>query len=228
LKKYLFLLFFGDCNTVLEKPEFYELNNFLNSDFSNDGYSKVNEILPPDKCFRLNNNYYLFTVTDTGRTGQGLYFYDAKTNKSGLDDDQYMPGITVEKEFLGPRNKRFVLLTGSNLIHGNWDVWFNILNLTPMKNGKPYLHYPLMFANESPLDGMCGGESSSTWDNDVPAPLYISKGIATSIRSYKIFNEGTNAVNIVFNVKEEDCKTLKQKSYKKIFLLKNGRFVEKQ
>ncbi len=239
MKKYLFLLFFGfsnplfannyfqDCNAVLEKPEFYKLNKFLNSDFSKDSYDTVKEITPPNKCFRLNNNYFLFTVTDTGRVGQGLYFYNAKTDEYGLDNNQYKPSIEVVQEFLGARGKRFVLLKWSDLMHGNWDTGYTILNLAPLKNGKPYIHYPLLYANEDPEIGMCGGKNSSTWDSDIPAPLYISKGIATSFRSYKVFNDGTNAVNIIFNINEEDCKTLKQRSYKKTFGLDNGRFLEK-
>jgi len=176
-------IFFQDCNTALVKPEFYKLNKFLNSDFSNDSNDKIKEALPPNKCFRLNNNYFLFTVIDTGRTGQGLYFYNAKTGGYGLDNGQYMPNIEVKKEFLGARSKRFVLLEGSNLIHGNWDTWFTILNLTPMKNEKPYLHYPLLFANENPESGMCGEKNSYAPEDNIPAPLYVSKGIATSIHS---------------------------------------------
>ena len=138
-----------------------------------------------------------------------------------------MPNIDFKNEFLAANSKSFVLLKGSNLIHGNWDTWFTILKFNPMENDKSYTHYPLLLANEDPVSGMSGGNYPSTWDNDAPAPLYISKGQATTIRSYKVFNEGTNNLYIVFNINEEDCNTLEKISYKKIFILSNGKFVEK-
>ena len=237
MKKYFFLLiltfssqvfasnFFKNCDAVLDKPEFQKLNEFFST---NDKFNNTDNPLPPDMCFRLNNNYFLFTIVDTGNLSQGLYFYNEKTDKFGQDEGKYYPNIAIEKEFLGAHNKKFVLLSGGMLKHGNLQHWFTILNLTPTKTGKPYIHYDLIDAVENGDSGMCGevSQDSRNYDKDF-IPMYVSAGKATAISSYKIFNEGTGAVNIVFDVKEQNCKTMVQKNLKKTFALKDGRFVEK-
>ncbi|MBC7416744.1 MAG: hypothetical protein H7325_01135 [Pedobacter sp.] len=235
MKKYFFLLiltfsnqvfasnFFKNCDAVLDKPEFQKLNQFFST---NDKFNKTDNPLPPDMCFRLNNNYFLFTVVDTGNLSQGLYFYNAKTDTFGQDEGKYSPNIGVEKEFLGAHNKRFVLLSSGMLRHGDSYNWFTILNLTPTKTGKPYIHYNLIDSVQNGGSGMCGDEPHDRSKNDNNS-LYIYMEIASYIHSYKVSNEGRDAVNIVFDVDEQNCKTMAHKNIKKTYCLKNDRFVEK-
>jgi hypothetical protein len=215
--------FFQNCDAILDKPEFQKLNEFFST---NDKFNNTDNPLPPDMCFRLNNNYFLFTVVDTGNLSQGLYFYNAKTDKFGQDEGKYSPNILIEKEFFGAHNKRFVLLSGGMLRHGDSYHWFTILNLVPTKTGKPYIHYDLIDSVQNGEAGMCGDEPRERSKND-EIPQYVSKGKASYINPYKIFNEGTDAVNIVFDVEEQNCKTMVKKNLKRTFGLKNGRFVEK-
>ena len=237
MKKYFFLLllmfsnqvlasnFFQSCDLVLDKPEYQKLNEFFST---NDKFNNTTNPLPPEMCFRLNNNYFLFTVVDTSYLSQGLYFFNAKTDEFGQDEAKYDPNIAIEKEFFGAHKKRFVLLSGGMLRHGNLQHWFTILNLTIAKSGKSYIHYDLIDAVENGESGMCGEnpQDSRNYDKDF-IPMYVSTGKAASIRSYKVLNEGTDTVNIVFDVNEQNCKTMAQKNLKKTFALKNGRFVEK-
>jgi hypothetical protein len=131
--------FFQECSEVLEKPEFVVLKRYLDSNL---------ELPPPDKCFRINSNQFLVSVVDTGRIGQGLYYYDAKTKTYQLEGGRSRPGIVVFKEFMGPNNKRFVIFSVSNLSRGEWSQEYSILNLMPTKDGKSYIHYELVSWNE--------------------------------------------------------------------------------
>lgn len=195
--------FFQECSEALEEPEFGALKKYLDS---------KQELPRPDKCFRLNNQQFLVTVTNTGRVAQGLYYYDAKTNAYGLDGGSYMPNVTVVQEFMGPNNKRYVLLSVSNLSRGGWWRGYSILNLIPTKDGKSYVHYSLLSWSEDPESGLCGTK--------------ISTGKASSIKSPQIANEGTESVQIVFPVTEQDCVTSKQTTYSKTFALSDSVFME--
>lgn len=195
--------FFQECSEALEEPEFGALKKYLDS---------KQELPRPDKCFRLNNQQFLVTVTNTGRVAQGLYYYDAKTNAYGLDGGSYMPNVTVVQEFTGPNNKRYVLLSVSNLSRGGWWQGYSILNLIPTKDGKSYVHYSLLSWSEDPESGLCGTK--------------ILTGKASSIKSPQIANEGTESVQIVFPVTEQDCVTSKQTTYNKTFALNDGVFKE--
>lgn len=195
--------FFQECSGVLERPEFVVLKRYLDS---------KPELPRPDKCFRLNNNQFLVTVTNTGRVAQGLYYYDAKTNTYGLDGGRYMPNINVVQEFIGPNNKRYALLSVSNLSHGDWRQGYSILNLIPTKEEKSYVHYNLLSWSEDPESGLCGTR--------------ISTGEASSIGKPQITNEGTESVQIVFPVTEQDCVTSKKLTYSRTFALSDSTFKE--
>lgn len=195
--------FFQECSEALEKPEFVTLKGYLDS---------KPELPRPNKCFRLNNNQFLVTVTNTGRVSQGLYYYDAKSNTYGLEGGSYMPNVDVVQEFIGPNNKRYVLLSVSNLSRGNWWQGYSILNLIPTKEGKSHVHYSLLSWSEDPESGLCGTK--------------ISTGKASSVDEPRITNEGTESVKIVFPVTEQDCVTSKIMTYSRTFALSDGTFKE--
>ncbi len=190
--------FFQDCKEVLDKPEFRSLQQYLRS---------KPDIEPPDQCFRLNNFQFLMTVPTNNRIVPGLYYYDAKTNVLELSEGN----VSVDREFIGPNKKRFVLLSKSYLHHGVWDIGKIILNLIPVKqDGKPYTHYYILSWNEDPDNGLCGRALKKAY----------------SIEDPEIAEEGTDKVHLVFPVTEQDCKTREIKKYKKIFELKDGVFRE--
>lgn len=195
--------FFQECSEALEKPEFVVLKRYLDS---------KQELPRPDKCFRLNNNQFLVTVTNTGRVAQGLYYYDAKTNTYSLDGGSYMPNIDVVQEFMGPNNKRYALFSVSNLNRGAWWQGYSLLNLIPNKEGKSYVHYSLLSWSEDPESGLCGTR--------------ISTGKASSIKKPQLTNEGTESVQIVFPVTEQDCVASKKMTYSKTFALSDSTFKE--
>jgi hypothetical protein len=195
--------FFQECSEALEKPEFVTLRRYLDS---------KPELPRPNKCFRLNNNQFLVTVTSTGRVSQGLYYYDAKTNTYGLDGGSYMPNVDVVQEFTGPHNKRYVLLAASNLSRGNWWQGYSILNLMPTKEGKSYVHYSLVSSTEDPESGLCGTR--------------ITTGKASSVKEPRITNEGTESVEIIFFVTVQDCVTSEIMTYSRTFSLNGGAFKE--
>lgn len=196
--------FFQECSVALEKPEFAALKKYLDT----------NQKLPrPNQCFRLNNKQFLLTVTDTNRVGQGLYYYDAMTNSFGLDGGRYSL-VSVDREFAGLNNKRYVLLSFSNLSRGRWSQDYTILNLVPTKDRKSYIHYSLLSWIEDPVSGLCGTR--------------ISTGKARSIKTPQITNEGTESVQIIFQVTEQDCVTSEQTTYSKVFALRDGVFREVQ
>ena len=67
----------------------------------------------------------------------------------------------------------------------------SILNLTPTKIGKPYVHYDLIDSVQNGNSGMCGDQPRDRSIND-NSSLYIYIEIASSIHSYKVSNEGTD------------------------------------
>ncbi|MEW5949771.1 MAG: hypothetical protein AB1711_10240 [Thermodesulfobacteriota bacterium] len=123
--------------------------------------------------------------------------------------------MNVEREFLGKNKKRYVLLGMSNLGGGYYSYGYAILNLIPKNNGKSYTFYPLFSVSEDPVDGLCGEKRERfIKENDD----------AEEITSYKILNEGTEDVTLVFYITEENCKTLTKRTYIKKFKLVNGVF----
>ena len=210
--------FFQECSEAIEKPEFSALKKYLDSN---------PELPQPDKCFRLNNYQFLVTVTDTGRVAQGLYYYDAKTDTYGLDDGSYMANIKVVQEFMGPNNKRYVLLSFSNLSRGDWWLGYSILNLTPTKDGKSYVHYSLLSWSEDPVSGLCG-HWTSTDRATGKTELHKNKstGTASSIKKPQIASEGTESVQIIFTVTEQNCETSQRNTYNRTFALSDGAFKE--
>lgn len=182
--------------------------------------------IPPDKCFRLNNNEYLVTVIATGRMGQGLYHLNLKNGTFELHNHRAIPSIQIAQEFIASNQKRYVLLKWSNLHHGDWSHGYDILNLVP-KNMGTYDIYNLFWVSEDPLVGLCGEGSSIDEKGQTIHFSNIKEGKTESIEGYEIKNteEGTK---IIFSIQEQDCKTLKSRFYKKIYVLSNKKFIEKQ
>lgn len=198
--------FFIDCYKAFALKEFSTLREF---------YDKHTKEPKPDKCFRLNNNEFLVTVTNTGRIAQGLYLIDIKQDKIEMEDG-YLPNIKVVREFLGKNKKRYVLLSFSNLHAGYWSNGHLILNLVPRTNkGKPYILYSLLNVSEDPVAGLCGEKRER----------FIKEGQnAETINSYEIQNVSTEDITLLFFITEEDCKTLKKRTYTKKFKLADGIF----
>jgi len=211
--------FFQNCKDVLNKPEFKVLQRYLQT---------RKDFPKPNECFRLNNSQFLMTVRGIGRIAQGLYYYDAKANTFGLSDGHAMPLASVVLEFLGPNKKRFVLLSVSNLQHGNWDRGYSILNLIPVvQGGKPYIHYNILSWNEDPEHGLCGHwTSTSKKTGETVLHKNISSGTTQSINAPEVIEGGTNNVELAFPVTEQNCETSEIKKYKKIFRLEDGIFLE--
>jgi hypothetical protein len=160
----------------------------------------------------LNDSEFLVTVTNAGRVAQGVYFYDAKTGSYDFPDGAYRANIEVKTEFLGPKGKRFVLLSTSNLHAGNWDSGFEILFLIPRRNGRSFVLQQLLFANEDPESGLCGRR--------------ITEGSASSILGYEVLDEGTEKTRLIFNVEEQNCVTGDKQIYKRVFQPSTRGFAE--
>jgi hypothetical protein len=206
--------FFIECDKALDKKEFLPLKIY---------YDKHPDEPHPDMCFRLNNNEFLVTITSTGRVFQGLYYFNSKEEKFERHEG-VGPGIEVKEEFLGKNNKRYALLKWSNLSHGNWDYGFDILNLIPKREGKPYIVYNLLAVNEDPVSGLCGEWGSTDKSGKTERHQSVKEGKKESIEGCKILYQGTENVQIVFTITEQDCKTLKKRTYPKIFRLVDGVF----
>jgi hypothetical protein len=200
--------FFRDCASALESPDFQRLKTF---------YSSRTDEPRPDSCFRLNNNEFLVTVTNAGRVSQGLYYYYANDNTYGLVDRHYWPEIEVKREFVGPNQKRFVLISTSNLHHGNWEYGYQILYLVPGKKIQSFVVKELIAAKENPVDGFCGRHGSDGIE---------LTDTATSIKGFQIVGEGSDDIRLEFTVEEEDCNTRKHRSYMRVFHPQAGDFIE--
>jgi hypothetical protein len=191
--------FFINCNNALKLKDFSGLKGFFNR------HPKWSR---PDECFRLNDSEFLVTVNDTGRIAQGLYFVDVKQDKMKMDGGYSL--VHVAEEFTGKNKKRYVLLRFGGLSGGVMYDGYDILNLIPTTNGKSYTRYSLLEVSEDGVDGFCGERREK----------FREEGInAESIESYRILNEGTQDVTLIFNIKSEDCKTLSKKQYAKKFRL---------
>lgn len=194
--------FFRDCKSAFATRSFERLKEF---------YAKSKDNPRPSNCFKLNRNEFLVTVKDTGRIGQGLYYYDATTNSYGLVDGRHRPNIEIKLEFLGAGSKRYVLLGSSNLHQGAWRYGYEILYLTAGKKRQSFTLTELLVAQEDPESGFCGSRLSQ---------------VATSITGFHILGEGSPSVRIEFAVEEENCGTLKRRRYTRVFQPHNGVFSE--
>ena len=211
-------VFFIDCEKAFQRPEFQVFANYM---------KEHENITRPDKCFRLNDYEFLATVSATSRIGQGLYVFDVKKETFDLYEGGYIPEIEIVREILGQNNKRYVLLSWSNLAHGNWDSGYAILQLILRpKEGLPIVLYDLLSANEDPVAGLCGEWSSTDQSGKTEKFQNITEGKKSRITGHQVLNEGTERVQIIFSLKEQDCKTLHISNYTKRFALKNTRFVE--
>lgn len=191
--------FFIDCVEAFKFKEFSTLVDFLNR-HPNDPR--------PDSCFRLNNNEFLVIITDAGTVDHGLHYIATKEDKMVKESGGLMG---VAQEFLGKNKKRYVLLGwGSPGAYG-----YSILNLIPKTNGKSYTEYNLIRVYEDPVSGYCGERKEYFIRNNQNA---------ADITSYKILNEGSEDVTIVFDITEENCKSSKKNKYTKKFKLVDGIF----
>jgi hypothetical protein len=196
--------FFEDCETALDKPGYQRLKQYY------EAHSQEDEN-PPRMCFRLNRDEFLVTIVDAGRIVQGLWYFDASTGLYDRVDNQYCPGISIEQEFTGARQKRYVLFKCSNLHLGDATTWYSVLHLTPGKKRQSFSLKQLLAAQEDPEEGFCGTRLSDS---------------ATSIMNYQILNESTAGVRIEFAIEEENCKTHKRRIYIRAFQLRDGEFAE--
>lgn len=194
--------FFRDCGSALETQEFQRLKAY---------YTKNKEEAGPSYCFKLNRDEFLVTVEDSGRIGQGLYYYDASNESYRLVDGKYCPNIEIKQEFIGAHQKRYVLIKCSNLHHGNWDYGYFVLYLAPGKKRQSFVFKELLWGNEDPESGICGSRIPDT---------------AKAINVFHISGDGGENVRVEFTVVEEDCKTSSQKEYVRIFQPRDGDFVE--
>lgn len=195
--------FFRPCDQALDTEPFKQLREF---------YAGHPEEPRPDACFRLNNREFLVTVSDTGRVGQGLYYFNADTSTYGFPDGSYRANIEVMREIEGPNKKRFVILKTSNLHAGNWDIGYELLFLKPKEHGRSFEIQELLLANQDPEAGMCGSR--------------ITKGTATDVKGIRVEHEGTVDTSLVFVVNSQVCPNGKQRSYERRFVWSSGRFRE--
>ena len=195
--------FFLSCDPALDTPPFKRLRDF---------YAGHPDQPKPEACFRLNNREFLVTVTNTGRVGQGLYYFNADTGTYDFPDGSYRANIQVMREFVGPNKKRFVILTSSNLNEGIWDIGYELLFLKPTENGRSFEIQELLFANQDPENGMCG--------------THIKKGTATDVKDVLVEHEGTTEASLVFVVDSKVCPKGKRHNHKRRFIWSSGRFRE--
>lgn len=215
-------VFFEDCSAALGRSDFKALKDHLN-------YKTMKKVPPiPTECFRLNNYQFLMTVTGKsmwGEVGQGLYYYDSKSNWFGRLKGGAKQNLKGYKEFLGNNNKRYVLMSWGTLWRGNYTKGYDIINLVPTQDNRSFNYYNLITTKEDPKFGLCG-EWSSTDKNtgEVTHHKNITKGISNNIEKLSIGNEGTKDVSIVFTINEENCETMEKTEYKREYKLKNGVF----
>jgi hypothetical protein len=198
--------YFIDCDAAMKRYEFTPLRDYYNSH---------PKIWSPDMCFRLNKREYLVTITRVAPILQGLYYYNSTDNTFKLYEDNNttcFPGISIAEEFYGKNNKRYVLMVGG--VTGS--IFYKIFNLVDNKDkhSYPFITYEIIGDRWDPVDGLCG--------NDYPKPT------ASEILSYRIFNQRTDKVEIVFKIREQDCRTKKIKEYEKKFHIKDGIFTAEQ
>jgi hypothetical protein len=202
--------FFIECDVVFEESKYSPLKKYYES---HPGEPK------PDMCFRLNDNEYLITVTNIDRIAQGLYYYNS--TKGEMELYRSMPLIDVKEEFVGGNNKRYVLLSWSNLHQRGWSYGYAILNLISQRGEKPFVVYDLLTVNEDPVSGLCG-----EWISKGEKKRSVNEGQMQKIDGYEIVNEDTKKVSIVFSVSEQDCKTLEIRAFQRIFRLVKSKFTE--
>jgi hypothetical protein len=196
--------FFEPCDAVLKMAPYKKLRDYLQAHETE---------LAPDMCFRLSNFEFLLTVTNAPRISQGLYHYDAKANKFDLSDGRSWPNVRVKREFEGKANKRFALLAWSNLHAGHWASGYEILSLIPKNDGRSFVVYGLLDVSEDPQSGLCGSNS-------------VARGKTNAVKAVTVLHEGTENVQIVFDVTEQDCSTIEFKVAKRIFRLNDGIFKD--
>jgi hypothetical protein len=195
--------FFEPCDAALKTAPYKSLREYLQAHEAE---------LVPDMCFRLSNSEFLLTVTDAPRISQGLYHYDAKANKFDLSDGRSRPNVRVKREFEGKAKKRFVLLSWSNLHQGDWSSGYEILNLIPKKEDRSFVVYGLLGVSEDPQSGFCGSNS-------------VARGKTDAVKAVRVLHEGTENVQIVFEITEQDCSTKKFRVAKRVFSLNDGIFT---
>jgi hypothetical protein len=216
--------FFVDCDKAMKKKVFSPLKIFLEDQSL---YSEIDGRVDclPKSCFRLNENEFLLTIPLSHNFRAGLYYVNLKNNNLILHGDVEMPNIEVQQEFTGKNKKRYALFSWGTLWHGIYSREYGVLNLVLKTKGKPpYVLYNIYSAHESD-SGLCGkwvdknnktGKTAEGQD--------IKEGKAHSVKRCRIENYGTDNVQIVFDIQEQNCLTLEKREYKKIVGLVDGVF----
>jgi hypothetical protein len=178
--------YFVSCESALSSAPFRRLKEF---------YTLNPDEPPPDECFRLNDREFLLTVTRTGRQGQGLFYYDSRTDSYGPALGGWAePNIQVATEFLGSRGKRYVLLVSANQTMHYTGTTYYLLFLTPRSTGRTFVFKPVVNA-------------AAYWSDNGDACESKAGALATDIEGYKVVNPGTPDVRLVFSVRRWSCAT---------------------
>jgi hypothetical protein len=137
----------------------------------------------------------------------------------------YRPNIAILREFSGPKGKRYVLLKSSNLHQGAYIEAYELLYLVAPSGGQSFALTPLADSLSSD-SGDCGEYTFTRDDGVVEKAQEMTEGVATDITAVHVQGEGTASIRIVFDIKEQDCITLKTRSYRRVFGLRRGKFAE--
>ena len=194
--------FFVECSAALESRGLERMQEF---------YARHQEEPRPDLCFRLNRNEFLVIVTDAARIGQGLYYYDATDDSFSLVDGKSRPNLTVEREFMGGAQKRYVLLKFSNLQGGNWEYGYEVLFLAVGKKRQSFVLQELLAVTEDPESGLCGSRLTQS---------------ASRIAASHVSGEGGANLRVEFVVEQEDCRTRTRRKTVRAFQPREGGFAE--
>lgn len=171
--------FFEPCESALRTAPFRALQNF---------YADKPELSKPESCFRLNDREFLVTVPAAGRLAEGLYAFDAKSQRYDLADDTFSPALKVRLEFDGPNRKHFALLESSDMHGGDWRNLYEVLFLTPKSTGRVFLRQALVETHQGG-DGPCPAGAES----------------ASSLEDLHVENEATEDMKLVFDIKVQRC-----------------------
>jgi hypothetical protein len=219
---------FKECERAFSEKGFEQLEAFYerhSADLPTEGNAAMSfeddrlpKIYYPNECLRLSDSKYLSLVRGTIFV-DGLYLIDTKKDTVELQALTYpLPNLKVDRVF-GGAGSQYLLMKWDNLHHGILYGGYAIFNLVRPKEAS-FKFYDLLFFDESD-DGLCGNFSS---DNP-EGWAQITTGTATHLESYRIINEGTANVALVFFTSEQDCKTLERQHVIRTYGIIDGTFT---
>jgi len=169
--------------------------------------------LDADDCFKLSEKEFLLFVNSTGRVGQGIYFVNTASNEMKMDEDYGYGLVELIEDFSDKQGIRHLFIVSVNMIRGRYSESFDVVTVVPDGKGKPYIIQNLVdtLASDS-------GGCEDLGENDKKADRVLSRKI----------DKEQEDIAIVFDIKEQDCKTKEMRTYKRTFKLTDKKFTEEK